>query len=142
MRLNSGSGVLSLGIFAALIFSIPSVDAAEKKGKRVFFVAPKDGQTVKSPVKVKFGLKGMKVKPAGTLEAGTGHHHLIIDATPVAEKQIVPTDEKHIHFGMGQTETEVTLPPGEHTLTLQFADGSHLSYGPAMSATIKVKVKE
>jgi hypothetical protein len=120
------------------------VDVVESKGERkVFFVEPADGAKVKSPLKVKFGLEGMTLRPAGEdpLDKTTGHHHLIIDDKPVALGTAVPADDKHIHFGKAQTETEVTLDKGEHTLTLQLADGAHLSYGPDMSATLKVTVE-
>ncbi|MCA9543181.1 MAG: DUF4399 domain-containing protein, partial [Myxococcales bacterium] len=68
-------------------------------------------------------------------------HHIIIDGEGVAQGQVVPKDDKHIHFGGGQTETELELTPGKHTLTMQFADGAHMSYGPKMSQTITVEVK-
>jgi hypothetical protein len=108
---------------------------------RVFFVSPKDGATVKSPFVVKFGLEGMKVHKADEVIPGTGHHHLIINAGSVAKGQPIPKDEHHLHFGDGATQTKVKLPPGEYTLTLQFGDGSHLSYGQEMSSTISIKVK-
>ena len=94
-----------------------------------------------SPVKVKFGVDGMAVKPAGDMSAGSGHHHLIVDGKPVPRGEVVPTDDTHIHFGKGQTETELKLAPGKHTLTMQFADGAHRSYGPDLSSTISVTVK-
>ncbi len=112
---------------------------AQKEG--VSFVSPKNGATVSSPFKVVFAVHGMKVAPAGTATPKTGHHHLIIDEEPIAQGRPIPTTPKHIHYGQGQTEAEVTLPPGEHKLTMQFADGSHLSYGPKWSKTIKVIVK-
>jgi hypothetical protein len=121
-----------------LVFALGFAHAAEKS--RVFFVEPKDGAEVKSPFKVKFGVEGMKIAKAGDMAANTGHHHLIVDGQALEKGQVVPTDDKHLHFGKGQTETELTLAPGPHTLTLQFADGSHKSYGPAMSSTIKVSV--
>jgi hypothetical protein len=83
----------------------------------------------------------MKVAPAGTMTEGTGHHHLIIDGAAVPKGTVVPADDTHIHYGKGQTEADVKLPPGDHTLTMQFADGAHRSYGPEMSSTIKVHVK-
>ncbi len=107
----------------------------------VFFVAPKDGATVKSPFKVKFGLEGMNVAKAGAPVPGTGHHHLIVDGQPIGKGTVVPKDDTHLHFGAGQTETTLTLPKGKHTLTLQFADGTHASYGEAMSSTITVDVR-
>lgn len=107
---------------------------------RVYFVEPADGATVHSPFKVVFGLEGMAVAPAGDMTANTGHHHLIVDGAPVSANEVVPNDKAHLHFGKGQTETMLTLPPGTHTLTLQFANGAHQSYGPDMSSSIKVQV--
>ena len=82
------------------------------------------------------------MKPAGALVAGTGHHHVIVDGQPVEQGEVVPKDDTHIHFGDGSTETELELAPGEHTLTLQFADGMHRSYGRALSKTITITVGE
>jgi hypothetical protein len=107
----------------------------------VSFVEPKDGATVSNPVHVKFAVDGMKVAPAGTTTEGTGHHHLIVDGQPLPKGEVIPANDKSLHFGKGQTETEITLPPGEHTLTLDFGDGAHRSYGPEMSKTIKIHVK-
>jgi len=110
-------------------------------GPSVHFVTPADGATVSNPITVKMAVEGMKVMPAGDLVVDSGHHHLIIDGQPVPMGEAVPADKTHLHFGKGQTETELNLPPGEHTLTLQFADGKHQSYGPALSQTIKIEVK-
>lgn len=110
-------------------------------GAKVFFVAPQAGMQVPQQLKVVFGVEGMTIQPAGEIKAGTGHHHLIIDAPAIPLGEVVPKDAQHIHFGDGATETTVTLTPGEHTLTLQLADGIHRSYGPQMSSTIKVKVQ-
>jgi hypothetical protein len=107
----------------------------------VSFVEPANGATVTSPFKVKFAVTGMDVKPAGDMTANTGHHHLLINAAPVKAGEVIPADETHIHFGKGQTETEVKLPPGTYTLSMQFANGLHQSYGPGMSKDIKVTVK-
>jgi hypothetical protein len=107
----------------------------------VSFVEPANGATVTSPFKVKFAVTGMEVKPAGDMTANTGHHHLLINAAPVKAGEVIPADETHIHFGKGQTETEVKLPPGTYTLSMQFANGLHQSYGPGMSKDIKVTVK-
>ncbi len=108
---------------------------------RVFFVEPADGAKVKSPVHVKFGIEGVTVAPAGTPDPNTGHHHIIIDGAVIPAGSVVPKDDTHQHFGKGQTETDVVLTPGEHTLTLQLADGNHFSYGDAWSATIKLTVE-
>jgi len=117
------------------------------EGARVWFIEPADGAKVqgaavdgKVTVDVKMGAEGIAVKPAGQIEAGSGHHHILIDTAAEPQGAVVPQDEKHLHFGKGQTEAKVTLEPGEHTLQLQFADGIHRSYGPRLSAAIKVTV--
>jgi len=114
---------------------------AVPEGAKVFFANLEDGATVSSPVKIEFGVEGMEVEPAGELNAGKGHHHIIIDGSALEQGTVVPADEKNIHYGKGQTETEIELSAGEHTLTMQFADGYHQSYGPQMSATITVTVE-
>jgi hypothetical protein len=111
------------------------------EGARVFFIEPATGSTVASPVAVKMGVEGMTVAAAGTVTPGTGHHHLIIDGKPGALGEVVPADDTHIHYGQGQTEASVALPPGPHTLTLQFADGMHRSYGPTMSSMVQITVE-
>jgi hypothetical protein len=107
----------------------------------VSFIEPADGALVSSPFTVKFDVSGMEVKPAGDMTAGTGHHHLLINADNIPAGQSIPVDDKHLHFGKGQTETSVTLPPGKYKLTMQFANGAHQSYGPELSKTINVTVK-
>jgi hypothetical protein len=111
------------------------------KGSRVFFANLKNRQTIPTKFKVKFGVEGMKIQPAGELVTGTGHHHLIIDGNSVPMGQIVLADATHIHFGKGQTEAEIELAPGPHKLTLQFANGVHASYGPELADTVDVVVK-
>ncbi len=113
--------------------------AKDKPG--VYFVEPKNGAVVGEEFKVVMGVRGYEVKPAGDIVPKTGHHHLLIDAKPVKKGEVIPADEHHMHFGKGQTETMVKLAPGKHKLQLQFADGGHHSYGPAMSKTITVTVK-
>jgi len=105
------------------------------------FIEPADGATVRNPVHVNMSVAGMRVQAAGKEIEGTGHHHLIIDGGPIPAGTPVPADAQHLHFGKGQTETTIELPPGKHTLTLQFADGLHRSYGPALSKTIHIDVK-
>lgn len=123
------------------VASLFAVSAAASAQQSVSFVEPKDGATVTSPFKVKFAVSGMEVKPAGDMTANTGHHHLLINAMSVKSGEVVPADETHLHFGKGQTETEVKLPPGTYKLTMQFANGLHQSYGEGMSKTITVTVK-
>ncbi|MGK5070093.1 hypothetical protein D3C81_123190 [compost metagenome] len=118
-----------------------SLLAASAFAQSVSFVEPLDGATVSSPFKVKFAVKGMDVKPAGDMTAKTGHHHLLINKGAMKAGEMIPMDDMHLHFGKGQTETEVKLPPGQYTLTMQFANGAHQSYGPEWAKSIQVTVK-
>ncbi len=109
---------------------------------RVYFKNLEDGQTVSSPFKVEMGVEHMKVEPSGEIKAGSGHHHLLIDAgDSMASGAVIPADTNHLHFGKGQTETELKLPKGKHQLTLQFADGIHRSYGSQLANSITVTVE-
>jgi len=112
----------------------------ETKGK-VYFVEPKDGAVIKGPVKVVMGLEGMQIKPANGVTEGTGHHHILINRDFMPPGQVIPTDDNHRHFGKGQTDAVLDLPPGDYKLTLQFADGLHRSYGKELSSTINIKVE-
>ena len=127
-------------MFAVLMLTLP-VFASHHEG--VSFKAPKDGAVVAQKFTVKFAVKGKEIRAAGedAADKKTGHHHLIVDGSFVTEGQVVPSDATHLHFGKGQTQTELTLTPGKHTLTLQLADGAHLSYGENFSKTIEVTVK-
>jgi len=107
----------------------------------VSFENLEDGAEVSSPFYVAFGVEGMEVEPAGPVNMGFGHHHLIVDGEFTPYAQAVPANETHIHYGGGQKGDSLTLDPGMHTLTLQFADGLHRSYGEQLSATISVNVK-
>ena len=110
--------------------------------KSVSFLSPANNDKIKSPVKVIMQAQGMKVEASGEIIPDSGHHHLIVDGEGIPKGQAVPKDATHIHFGKGQTETELELAPGKHTLTLQFANGAHLSYGKNMATTITVEVVE
>jgi hypothetical protein len=110
-------------------------------GAAVYFVGLKDGDTLPTKSTIHFGLRGMGVAPAGSDRANSGHHHLIIDAPTPALNAEIPNDFQHLHFGAGQTETELTLTPGEHTLQLVFGDKNHIPHSPPLvSDRIKVKV--
>ena len=113
-------------------------------GAEVYIVSPKDGATVKGPVTVVFGLKGMGIAPAGIKFDNTGHHHLLIDSEVPADLSLpLPATEKSVHFGKGQTETTLTLPPGKHTLQLVFGDWLHVPHDPAViSKKITITVEK
>jgi Domain of unknown function (DUF4399) len=123
-------------------------DSSQSKapeGAYSYFVNLKNGDTVTSPFKVVFGLSpNMGVAPSGVEKPNVGHHHLLIDKTLTAEEMTQPitVDEQHIHFGKGQTEAMVTLPPGKHTLQLELGDWTHIPFKPPVqSEVITITVK-
>jgi hypothetical protein len=132
----------AFGFVAA--FALPAfADTPSLPGAKVYVISPKNGDTVSGPVKVQFGLTGMGVAPAGADIEGTGHHHLIVDKDTPPLNDYLPTgDPQVLHFGKGQTETELKLPPGRHTLQLIFADKDHKPHTPPVASeriTITVK---
>jgi hypothetical protein len=140
------AGPVSLLIFAGAIGMAhgqtktggPSPSAP---GAMVYFVDLKDGQTVPTKFTVHFGLKGMGVAPAGSDKENSGHHHLLIDTEVPPLDQPIPNDFNHLHFGAGQTEADVTLTPGDHTLQLLLGDKNHIpNTVPLVSQLIHVHV--
>jgi hypothetical protein len=126
-----------LALGAALSLVCMGAMAAERTpspaGAEVYIVSPRDGATVKGPVTVVFGLKGMGIAPAGIKFDNAGHHHLLIDSDAPADlAQPLPANEKSVHFGKGQTETTLILPPGKHTLQLVLGDALHVPHAPAV----------
>jgi Domain of unknown function (DUF4399) len=134
-RLLAGTSLacLTLGLLAGCATPAPT--------QSVSLLEPVDGATVGTTFKVRFGVKGMAVAPAGDIVADSGHNHLLINKMPVPKGESVPFDDQHRHFGAGQMETMITLPPGQYKLTSQFANGAHQSYGAPMSSTIQITVK-
>lgn len=128
-------------MFAGLFAVAGSACSNEGYEHGVSFDSPADGATVSQTFKVKMEVKGMKVRKAGPVVEGTGHFHVIIDDAYTPKGRVVPQDAAHKHFGKGQAETDLKLAPGVHTLTLQFANSQHTSYGKEWSKTIHVTVK-
>lgn len=120
--------------------ALPRTDSIE--GASVFFISPIDGETVTNPFVVEFGISGMELAKAGDNQAGSGHHHLIIDAGPPDLSMPVPADEHYIHFGDASASTELTLEPGSHTLQLLLGDFLHIPHDPpVLSTTITINVE-
>ena len=137
----------TLALFAAVAVAGLSPAVAQTPsppGAKVYFINLKDGQELTSPFLIQFGLAGMGVAPAGVQKPNTGHHHLLID-TALSPDQLtapIPMDDTHKHFGNGQTEATITLPPGKHTLQLLLGDWSHIPHvPPVMSDVITVTVR-
>jgi peptidoglycan hydrolase-like protein with peptidoglycan-binding domain len=107
----------------------------------VYFANLRDGQYVPSRAIIRFGLLNMGVAPAGVAKADTGHHHLLIDASLPSLDRPIPNDFNHLHFGAGQTQAEVTLSPGRHSLQLVLGDENHVPHDPpVMSKPVSVIV--
>ena len=123
---------------AAAVLSIASGGvAADPKsipeGAKVYIIWPPDGQVIPGgKFWVRMGLAGAGVAPAGIEKANTGHHHLLVDTDLPPLDQEIPNDKHHLHFGLGQTEVRLELPPGRHTLQLLFADDAHLPHKPPL----------
>ena len=103
----------------------------------------KNGMTLRSPFWIDFGVRGMGVIPAGNVHPKAGHHHLLVDTQlPLDHQAKIPFNDKHRHFGKGQTGTLLDLPPGRHTLRLLFADHDHkpyFVYSPEITVTVEGK---
>jgi hypothetical protein len=138
--------------FAAALLVMPALaqETPSPEGAAVYFIGLEDGAVVTSPVTVRFGLTGMGVAPAETVVEDTGHHHLLVDRAPFGEGEFgveeftlgIPKDENHVHFGKGQTEVVLELPPGEHTLQLVLGDHGHVPHvPPVMSEQITITVE-
>jgi hypothetical protein len=125
----------------ASVMAMAATPAPE--GAKVSIISPADGATVDKTFTVKFGVEGIQLAPAGDQTPNTGHHHLLIDVDqPIAAGQVIPADANHVHFGKAQTEAEVTLAPGKHTLQLELADKNHMTFEPVIvSKKITVNVK-
>ena len=112
-------------------------------GASVYFIDIKDGAIIPSTTTIHFGLRGMGVAPAGSDKENSGHHHLIIDSELTSFSEPIPNDPEHLHFGAGQTEAEITLSPGPHTLQLVLGDRNHVPHSPpVMSSRIRVTVSD
>jgi hypothetical protein len=104
----------------------------------VKFLEPLDGAKLTGAVKLKMEATGFAIEPAGAVKQGAGHFHITVDGDCVATGQVIPKDDTHLHYGMGQTEAELTLAAGSHTLCLQAGDGAHTALDLTDKITIEV----
>ncbi len=124
-------GLLVLGSF---VTGLAAAESMAPEGASVYIISPSHGEVVSSPVKVIFGLSGMGVAPAGVQKDKTGHHHLLIDTGLPDLSLPIPADDKHRHFGGGQTEVIIELSAGSHTLQLLLADFAHVPHKPVIKS--------
>jgi hypothetical protein len=130
--------------FGASMPALAQDRTAAPEGAAVYIITPEDGATVSNPVTVRFGLLGMGVAPAGVELDNTGHHHLLINVSPdeIDLDAPLPADDRHRHFGAGQTEVSLDLPAGTHTLMLLLGDHFHIAHEPpVMSEVITITVE-
>lgn len=113
------------------------------KDAHVYFIWPSEGTVIHGgKFWVRMGLRGMGVAPKGVDLPNVGHHHLVIDSELPAAGEPIPSDRNHLHFGAGETEARVELPPGRHTLQLVLGDRNHVPFNPPVnSKKITVTVK-
>ena len=133
-------------IYLVLFFVSPVSGHDEhhsNENKTVFFVNLTDGEIVTSPFKVKFGISGMDIVPAGVDKPMSGHHHLLINLDNLPNMSIpIPADKNQLHFGKGQTETTIDLPKGKHSLQLLLGNYIHIPHEvPLLSEKIEIFVK-
>jgi hypothetical protein len=141
----------TIAVIAGLLLAGPAFPQATAQGgptpsplgAKVEFIDIKDGAVIGPKTTIHFGLHGMGVAPAGTKRPNSGHHHLLVDTDLPPLDKPIPNDENHLHFGGGQTETELSLAPGPHTLQLLLGDADHIPHTPPIySDKIHVTVAE
>jgi len=113
---------------------------------RVFFVAPQNGASVKSPVHLQFGIENYQVAavPQGTVETarpGMGHFHVAVDSDCLSAGTTIQKAAPWVHFGDGKAEIDMQLPPGMHKLTLELGDDLHRAVDD-LCTSITVNVTE
>jgi hypothetical protein len=103
----------------------------------LYIIWPNDGDRIKGGCWVRFGLRGMGVTHAGDKTPNLGHHHLLVDVTePLNPNEPIPQDKNHLHYGLGQTEARIELPPGKHTLQLVLGDADHIPFDPVVISKV------
>jgi hypothetical protein len=141
MRKTFAAAALAAVLSTAAVFAAPTPAPPDAY---LYIGWPNDGQVVPAnkPIRVWFGLRNMGVAPKGVAFPNTGHHHLLIDADPPPPGVAIPSDRNHLHFGSGETETTIELPPGKHTLQLVMGDANHMvQQPPVVSKKITITAK-
>ncbi|MBM6594708.1 DUF4399 domain-containing protein [Microvirga pudoricolor] len=129
-------GFVVAGIALATGFGTPvRAQTAAPPDAYLYIIYPYDGLKIRGAFTVRFGLRNMGVTHAGHVVPNSGHHHLLVDVDEAIEPdEPIPTDRQHIHFGAGQTETRLDLPPGKHTLQLVLGDAEHKPFKPLLTS--------
>jgi hypothetical protein len=139
--------IIRLSVLTAVLTLLPLTALAQgtpaPKDAYLYFVWPQDGTIIKGAFWCRFGLRNMGVTQAGSNFQNSGHHHLLVDVNePLDPKEPIPQDKAHLHFGGGQTEARIELPPGKHTLQLVLGDAKHYPFDPpVVSKKITVTIR-
>src|SRR5262245_10811331 len=138
-------GITRRTLLSAAAVMMPAASAAQTPappGAYLYIIWPNDGQRIKGAFWCRFGLRNMGIARAGDRTPDAGHHHLFVDLDePIKPGAVIPADKNHIHFGAGQSEARVDLPPGRHTLQLVLGDAEHRVFDPpVVSKKITVTV--
>ena len=134
-------------VLSAALLLVPCIAHAQgkpaPKDALLYFIWPRDGATIKGAFWCRFGLRNMGVTHAGDEYQNSGHHHLLVDVNePLEPNEPIAQDKTHLHFGAGQTEGRIELPPGKHTLQLVLGDAKHYPFKPpVVSEKITVRIK-
>jgi hypothetical protein len=132
---------IGVGLPAAAAFAGPSPMPPDAK---VYIIWPQDGQVIQGgKFWVRMGLSNAGIAPAGVEQPFTGHHHILVDTDLPSMDEAIPNDKHHLHFGRGQTEARLELPPGRHTLQLLMGDADHIPQNPPLySKKINIIVRQ
>ena len=138
-----GRAVLLAAVLSLLPAAVCAQGTKAPSDAYLYFVWPQDGTTIKGAFWARFGLRNMGVTQAGSEAPNAGHHHLLIDVNePLDTNEPIPQDKSHLHFGAGQTEARIELPPGRHTLQLVLGDAKHFPFNPPIvSKKITITVR-
>jgi hypothetical protein len=135
-----------LAVLLVVLMLPPTLASAQgnaaPKDAYLYIISPVDGETVKGRFWCRFGLRNMGVTHAGDNFPNSGHHHLLIDTSePIDPGEPIPQDKNHLHYGAGETEAVVELPPGKHTLQLVLGNDKHFNFvPPVVSKKITITV--
>ncbi len=130
----------NMKLFLTTLLILVSINVFSEK---VYFINLEDGDELKSPFLIQFGLSGKGIAPAGIDVDNTGHHHLLINQNEINYSMPIPSSDQHLHFGLGQTETMLNLPLGKHKLQLVLGDKFHIPHDPPLiSEIIEITVIE
>ena len=146
-KMGSEMKIVRTVLVSMMLALIPAAANAQgrpaPKDALLYFVWPQNGTVIKGGFWARFGLRNMGVTHAGDDYANSGHHHLLIDVNePLNPDEPIPQDKSHLHFGAGQTEARIELPPGKHTLQLVLGDHKHYPFNPpVVSQKITITVK-